>query len=100
MINTLLWVIDDSHLLEVNVTNKDLGPAPPILLNTTNLSILLPGITKWKNKGNFYFYFRGCLARRTFQHIFVVVRQKWKNFCCFECFNKVCRLPNWRLFYL
>lgn len=32
-----------------------LGPNPPIALNTTNLSILMPNLKKkWPNKGKFY----------------------------------------------
>ena len=54
MVNTLLWLIDDSNILSLQVTNDDLGPTPPIALNTLNLSIILPGMKKWNNKGIFY----------------------------------------------
>ena len=90
MINTLLWVIDDSHILELNVTNSDLGPSPPILLNTTNLSILLPGITKWHNKCNFTFYFRGCFIGGTIKHFFLLIFKKRKTFCCAQSVSEIC----------
>lgn len=51
LVNTLLWVIDDSNVLSLTLTNDDLGPNPPIALNTNNLTILLPGMKKWTNKG-------------------------------------------------
>jgi hypothetical protein len=51
-INTVLWLIDDSNLLHVTVTNAMLGDNPPILLNTTNLSIIMPKLKQeWPNKG-------------------------------------------------
>ena len=52
-LNTLIWLVDDSNLLKLTVTNEMLGPSPPIALNTTNLSILMPKLKeKWPNKGN------------------------------------------------
>lgn len=43
-LNTALWLVGDAELLSLNVTNSMLGDDPPILLNTTNLSILLPNM--------------------------------------------------------
>jgi len=54
-LNMVTWLVNDAHLLHVNVTNSMLGPDPVIALNTTNLSILLPGLKKWPNKGNLNF---------------------------------------------
>ena len=53
MMNTIMWLVDDSKILSLNVTQKDLGPDPPIDLNTKALTILLPGLSKWGEKGNF-----------------------------------------------
>lgn len=47
MLNTIMWLVDDSKILKLNVTQKDLGPSPPIDLDTRSLSILLPGLSKW-----------------------------------------------------
>ena len=51
MMNTIMWLVDDSKILSLNVTQKDLGPDPPIDLNTKGLTILLPGLSKWGEKG-------------------------------------------------
>lgn len=52
-LNTVMWLIDDSQLLYQVVTNSMLGDNPPIALNTTNLSILMPKLKdQWPNKGN------------------------------------------------
>ena len=51
-LNTVLWLVEDSNLLNLVVTNDMLGDNPPIALNTTNLSILMPNLKeKWPNKG-------------------------------------------------
>jgi hypothetical protein len=51
-LNTVIWLVDDSQLLYQVVTNEMLGDNPPIALNTTNLSILMPKLKeKWPNKG-------------------------------------------------
>lgn len=51
-LNTVLWLVEDSSLLNLVVTNDMLGDNPPIVLNTTNLSILMPNLkAKWPNKG-------------------------------------------------
>lgn len=51
-LNTVLWLVEDSSLLNLVVTNDILGDNPPIALNTTNLSILMPNLkAKWPNKG-------------------------------------------------
>ena len=55
MVNTILWLIDDSEILKLAVTNDMLGPNPPIALNTLNLSIILPGLQKkWAHRGIFW----------------------------------------------
>lgn len=42
--NTIVWAVGDSQILNLVVTNDMLGDDPPIALNTTNLSILLPNL--------------------------------------------------------
>lgn len=51
-LNTVMWLVGDAELLHLNVNNTMLGDNPPILLNTTNLSILLPNLKtkEWANK--------------------------------------------------
>lgn len=52
MLNSIIWLLDDSDYLQFTVTNEMLGTDPPILLNTTNLSILMPDLKrKWPNRG-------------------------------------------------
>jgi hypothetical protein len=52
-LDMILWIVEDSDYLKLTVTNAMLGDNPPILLNTTNLSILMPNLAKrWPNKGN------------------------------------------------
>jgi hypothetical protein len=47
-----MWLVEDSKLLHAVVTGDMLGDNPPIALNTTNLSILMPKLKeKWPNKG-------------------------------------------------
>ena len=55
-LNTVIWLVGDAELLRLNVNNTMLGDNPPISLNTTNLSILLPNIKtpEWANKGNLF----------------------------------------------
>ena len=48
MLNTILWAIDDSKILHINVTNE--------ALNTLAISILLPSLNKiWPLRRIFYF---------------------------------------------
>ena len=54
MIDTLLWLVDDSNILSVNVTKEQLGPNPPIDLDTSGLAILLPGLKRYPNKGTWF----------------------------------------------
>lgn len=58
MVDTLVWLVDDSNLLTRIITKKDLGPNPPITLDTNGLAILLPGLRKYPNKGILYFIYR------------------------------------------
>jgi hypothetical protein len=51
MIDTILWLVDDSNFLSVAVNKDTLGPDAPISLDTNGLSILLPGLKKYGNKG-------------------------------------------------
>ena len=51
MIDTILWLIDDSNILSITITKDQLGPNPPIALDTDGLAILLPGLTKYGHKG-------------------------------------------------
>ncbi len=53
MVNTILWLIEDSKQLKRNITQKSLGPNPPINLNTKDLAILIPDLNKkWPDKRN------------------------------------------------
>lgn len=54
MLNTILWLIDDSNLLSFVVTKDQLGPNAPISLDTEGLSIILPGLRKYPGKGNLF----------------------------------------------
>jgi len=54
MVDTLVWLVDDSNLVSQVVTKDMLGPDAPISLDTTGLSILLPGLKKFPNKGIFH----------------------------------------------
>ena len=58
MMDTILWLIDDSNLLSAVVTKDQLGPNPPITLDTDGLSIILPGLRKYPGKGNNLLIFR------------------------------------------
>lgn len=50
MIDTILWLIDDSNILSAVITKDQLGPNPPITLDTDGLSIILPGLRKYPGK--------------------------------------------------
>ncbi len=52
MLDTIMWLVDDSQVLSAAVTKDQLGPNPPINLDTSGLAILLPGLKKYPNKGN------------------------------------------------
>lgn len=54
MMNSILWLVDDSKVLSMNITNQQLGPNPPIELNTLNLSILIPSLSKFGRKCTHY----------------------------------------------
>jgi len=56
MMNSILWLIDDSKALNINLTNDKLPPNSPIALNTLNLSILMPGLLKYGRKGIILYY--------------------------------------------
>lgn len=47
MLNSVLWLAEDSNLISAEVTNSMLNGSAPIELITTNLSILIPGLMKW-----------------------------------------------------
>jgi len=51
MLDTLVWLIDDSNILSAAVTKDMLGPDAPISLDTTGLSILMPGLRRFPGKG-------------------------------------------------
>lgn len=51
MLNTLVWLIDDSNILSFAVTKEMLGPNAPISLDTNGLSILMPGLRRFPGKG-------------------------------------------------
>jgi hypothetical protein len=57
MVDTLVWLIDDSNLVSRVVTKKTLGPNPPIDLDTYGLSILMPGLKAFGKKGMFWLIF-------------------------------------------
>ena len=58
MLDTILWLVDDSNILSFAVNKDKLGPNPPISLDTAGLSIILPGLRKFPNKGAILFTFR------------------------------------------
>ena len=58
MIDTLVWLVDDSNFVSAVITKDTLGPDAPIALDTTGLSILMPGLKKYPNKGTLYLNFR------------------------------------------
>jgi hypothetical protein len=60
MIDTLVWLIYDSNALSFVANKATLGPNPPISLDTTGLSILMPGLKKFPGKGNILLIFRCC----------------------------------------
>lgn len=51
MLDTLVWLIDDSNVLSVSINKDMLGPDAPIALDTTGLSILIPGLRRFPGKG-------------------------------------------------
>lgn len=50
MLDTLVWLIDDSNILSFAVTKDMLGPDAPISLDTNGLSILMPGLRRFPGK--------------------------------------------------
>ena len=56
MMNSILWLIDDSKALNINLTNDKLPPNAPIALNTVNLSILMPGLLKYGLRSIILYY--------------------------------------------
>lgn len=46
MINTLLWLVEDSNVVDLYVDDSALGDSSPISLNTSDLRILLPEMAK------------------------------------------------------
>ena len=78
MLNALLWVLDDSKVLNLDLTTADLGPNPPIELNTLNLSILLPGLKKWPHKGTCSHICRRYCQGGPFQYPLVLVHPQWQ----------------------
>ena len=70
-LNTVIWLVGDAELLDIAVTNDMLGDNPPIALNTTNLSILLPNLKtkEWANKGNQRYLFRSFPSDHSFYEI-------------------------------
>ncbi len=53
MMDTLVWLIDDSNLVSAVVTKETLGPNPPIDLDTYGLSILMPELKKFGKRSTF-----------------------------------------------
>jgi len=56
MLDTLVWLIDDSNFLSFAVTKEMLGPDAPISLDTNGLSILMPGLRRFPGKGINFLY--------------------------------------------
>ena len=55
MVDTVMWLVDDSKFLTFNVSKYNAGMPLPIDLDTSGLAILLPGLKKYGKKGiNFY----------------------------------------------
>ncbi len=72
MLDTIMWLVDDSQVLSAAVTKDQLGPNPPINLDTSGLAILLPGLKRYPNKGNFIFYLNRCNCKsKHFLRIFL-----------------------------
>ena len=77
MVDTLVWLVDNSNILSAVVNKTTLGPNPPIELDTTGLSILMPGLKKYPNRGIIFKLYR---RRHQNQHIIIVflsIYQKW-----------------------
>ena len=55
MLDTLVWLVDDSNILSFAVTKDMLGPDAPISLDTTGLSILMPGLRRFPGKGKIFY---------------------------------------------
>lgn len=55
MIDTIMWLVDDSKILSVNVSKYNTKAALPIDLDTSGLAILLPGLKKYPNKGTAFY---------------------------------------------
>lgn len=77
MIDTLVWLVDDSNMVSAVITKDTLGPNAPIALDTTGLSILMPGLKKYPNKGTCCLIFRCCNQSQHLVWIFLSLHQKW-----------------------
>jgi hypothetical protein len=53
MVDTLVWLIDDSHNLTSVITKDTLGKNAPIDLDTYGLSILMPELKKFGKRSTF-----------------------------------------------
>lgn len=53
-VHSLIWLVEDSNVLNVVIDNTMLGDSPPITLDTSALTILLPKLPQvfGKDKGN------------------------------------------------
>jgi hypothetical protein len=53
LVHSLIWLIEDSNVINVAIDNTMLGDSPPITLDTTALTILLPKLPQkfGKDKG-------------------------------------------------
>ena len=67
MVDTLVWLIDDSNLVSTVVTKETLGPNPPIDLDTYGLSILMPGLKTFGKKGIFRL-----ISRHHYQNQYII----------------------------
>ncbi len=63
MLDTLVWLIDDSNILSFAVTKDMLGPDAPISLDTNGLSILMPGLRRFPGKGINFFLIEDVIVR-------------------------------------
>lgn len=67
MVDTVMWLVDDSKFLTFNVSKYNVQAPLPIDLDTLGLAILLPGLKKYGKKG-IYLYNVRCYSHG--QHIF------------------------------
>ena len=79
MVDTIVWLVDDSNLVSQIITKQQLGPNPPITLDTNGLAILLPGLRKYPNKGKLHYMYRRLDQNKHIFLIFISIHSKWPS---------------------